>query len=135
MSATRIWAPRRGVTWVGLDVSKETIAVGVLGRSNTTPIVDKIAHDEVSIRRLVARLGEPGGLRVCYEAGPTGYELHRLLASMGVACEVVAPSLVPVASGDRVKTDRRDLPGWGAGGGAGAHAGRGGMPGLVPPAR
>jgi transposase len=93
---------------VGLDVSKDTIAVGVLCPSDSTPVVDKIAHDEVSIRRLVARLGEPGRLRVCYEAGPTGYELHRLLASLGVACEVVAPSLVPVASGDRVKTDRRD---------------------------
>jgi transposase len=71
-------------------------------------MVDKIAHDEVSIRRLVGRLGEPARLRVCYEAGPTGYELQRLLASLGVACDVVAPSLVPVASGDRVKTDRRD---------------------------
>jgi transposase len=47
-------------------------------------------------------------LRVCYEAGPTGFGLYRLLASMGVACEVVAPSLVPRSPGDRVKTDRRD---------------------------
>jgi transposase len=45
---------------------------------------------------------------VCYEAGPTGFGLYRLLRSMGVACEVVAPSLVPRAPGDRVKTDRRD---------------------------
>ena len=108
MSATRIGTPKRGVTWVGLDVSKDTIAVGVLGPRDSVPIVDKIAHDEVSVRRLVCRLGEPARLRVCYEAGPTGYELQRLLASLGVACDVVAPSLVPVASGDRVKTDRRD---------------------------
>ena len=51
--------------------------------------------------RMPARMG-------VYEAGPTGYELQRLLASLGVAWDVVAPSPVPVASGDRVKTDRRD---------------------------
>ena len=50
----------------------------------------------------------PTRLRACYEAGPTGYELYRLLGSMGVDCEVIAPSLVPVAPGDKVKTDRRD---------------------------
>ena len=43
-----------------------------------------------------------------YEAGPGGYELYRLLASMGVACQVVAPSLIPKGGSDKVKTDRRD---------------------------
>lgn len=47
-------------------------------------------------------------MRACYEAGPTGYELHRLLASIGVATDVVAPSLIPRVPGDHVKTDRRD---------------------------
>jgi transposase len=61
-----------------------------------------------AVRRLVARLGDPGGLRACYEAGPTGYELHRLLLSMGVACDVVAPALIPRRARDRIKTDRRD---------------------------
>ena len=60
------------------------------------------------MRALVKRLGGAEGLAVCYEAGPCGYEPLRLLASLGVACDVVAPSLVPVRSGDRVKTDRRD---------------------------
>jgi transposase len=108
VSTARLGASRRGVTWVGLDVSKDTIAVAVLVRSDSSPVLDKIAHDEISVRRLVRRLGDPGSLRVCYEAGPTGYEWYRRLASMGLCCEVVAPSLVPVASGDRVKTDRRD---------------------------
>ena len=107
MSATRM--PRWGAKWVGLDVARDAIAVGVLdGSSESAPRLEKVAHDEVSIRRLVSRLGEPSRLRVCYEAGPTGYELYRLLASIGVACEVVAPSLVPVAPGEKVKTDRRD---------------------------
>jgi hypothetical protein len=91
VSVTRM--PREDVKWVGLDVAKDAIAVGVLnGSSESAPRLEKIAHDEVSIRRLVSRLGEPARLRACYEAGPTGYELHRLLRSMGVGCEVVAPS-------------------------------------------
>src|SRR5439155_119405 len=47
-------------------------------------------------------------LRVCYEAGPTGYVLYRQLTALGVPCAVIAPTLVPVKAGDRVKTDRRD---------------------------
>jgi transposase len=47
-------------------------------------------------------------LRACYEAGPTGYELARHLRRVGVACEVIAPSLIPTAPGLRVKTDKRD---------------------------
>ena len=44
----------------------------------------------------------------CYEAGPTGYGLSRLLKSLGYECLEVAPSLVPKKAGDRVKTNRRD---------------------------
>lgn len=47
-------------------------------------------------------------MRACYEAGPTGYGLQRLLGTEGVICEVVAPSLTPVKPGSRIKTDRRD---------------------------
>jgi transposase len=57
---------------------------------------------------MVKKLGEPSSLRVCYEAGPTGYVLYWQLQRLGVHCEVVAPSLVPFKPGDRVKTDRRD---------------------------
>ena len=45
---------------------------------------------------------------MCYEAGPTGYVLYWQLSELGVKCEVIAPTLVPVKAGDRVKTDRRD---------------------------
>jgi transposase len=62
-----------------------------------------------SVRRLADKLGKPASLRVCYEAGPTGYVLYWQLAELGVHCEVVAPTLVPVKAGDRVKTDRRDV--------------------------
>jgi len=93
---------------LGLDVHKDTISVGLLEPGCQIPVVDKIFHDEASVRRLIAQFPDRARLRVCYEAGPTGYELARLLASMGVACEVIAPSLIPTAPGDRVKTDKRD---------------------------
>lgn len=70
--------------------------------------LQEIPNTERALRALVKRLGGPAGLTVCYEAGPCGYAPLRLLSGMGVACDVVAPSLVPVRSGDRVKTDRRD---------------------------
>jgi transposase len=97
-----------GPTHLGLDVHKDTISVAILARHGEIPEVDRIPHDEGSIRRLVGRLGDPRWLRACYQAGPTGYELARLLHRMGVSCEVIAPSLIPRAPGDRVKTDRRD---------------------------
>jgi transposase len=93
---------------LGLDVHRDTISVGILTADMQVPEVDKIPHDEPSVRRLVARFPNPGGLRACYEAGPTGFELARLLHSMGVSCQVIAPSLIPKAPGDRVKTDKRD---------------------------
>jgi transposase len=91
-----------------LDVHRDTISVAILGPDHERPDVERIAHDEASVRRLVGRLGDPRWLRACYEAGPTGFELARLLESMRVRCEVIAPSLIPTAPGDRVKTDRRD---------------------------
>ena len=97
----------RALVWQGWDVHKDTIAVGVLEPGADSATVERIFHDEASVRRLVARFDLPR-LRVCYEAGPTGYELQRLLGSLGVACEVVAPSLIPRAPADRVKTDKRD---------------------------
>lgn len=101
-------SPSSDPVYLGLDTSKNTIVAGILYPGQDSPDVEKIFNDEASIRRLIGRFPERGQLRVCYEAGPVGFELHRLLTSMGVACQVVAPSLIPTAPGDRVKTDRRD---------------------------
>lgn len=100
--------PRRDLTHLGLDVSKNSISVGILRPGEEGVDVEKIFHDEESVRRLVGRFATPRAVVACYEAGPTGYELHRLLARLGVRCDVVAPSLIPTAPGDKVKTDRRD---------------------------
>ena len=94
--------------FLGLDVHRDSISVAVLHPGDRAPLTEKIFADEDSVRRLVKRFEEPRLLRACYEAGPTGYDLCRLLRQMGVACEVIAPSLIPKASGDKVKTDKRD---------------------------
>jgi transposase len=94
--------------WVALDVHKLSIVVAVLPPSGGEPEVSQIASTDGAIRKLIKRLGGPEGLAVCYEAGPTGFELYRRLSELGVCCDVIAPSLIPVRRGDRVKTDRRD---------------------------
>lgn len=101
-------ADQQGLVYLGLDVHKDSISAGILRGGGESADVERIFHDEESVRRLIGRFADRGRLRVCYEAGPTGYGLYRQLAGMGVRCQVVAPSLVPVRSGDRVKTDRRD---------------------------
>ena len=94
--------------FLGLDVHRDSISVGVLHPGDRVPLTEKISADDDSVRRLVKRFDDPRLLKACYEAGPTGYDLCRLLRQMGVACEVIAPSLIPKASGDKVKTDKRD---------------------------
>ena len=79
-----------------------------LPASGGTPEVVRLENTERAIRRLIEKLGGPEGLAIAYEAGPGGYDLHRLLSRIGVACDVIAPSLIPIRAGDRVKTDRRD---------------------------
>jgi transposase len=94
--------------FVGLDVHAETIAVAVAEPGGAVRSVGTIPNAPEAVRRLVKKLGPPETLHVCYEAGPTGYVLYWQLTQLGVRCEVVAPTLVPVKPGDRVKTDRRD---------------------------
>ena len=96
------------VRFVGFDVHAETIAVAVAESEGEVRALGVIPNRPESIRRLVRKLGPPEQLRVCYEAGPTGYVVYWQLTALGVKCAVVAPTLVPVKAGDRVKTDRRD---------------------------
>jgi transposase len=96
------------VRFVGLDVRAETIAVAAAETGGEVRSVGVIPNRLESIRKLIHKLGPAPHLRVCYEAGPTGYVLYWQLTQLGVACEVIAPSLVPTKAGDRVKTDRRD---------------------------
>jgi transposase len=93
-----------------MDAHKESIKVAALLPERPEPVEWTEATTPEAIRRLGRKLQRmaPGEVRCCYEAGPTGYGLQRLLEAEGVICEVVAPSLTPVKPGVRIKTDRRD---------------------------
>ena len=99
---------RDNLVHVAFDAPKDVLVAGVLHSGEETPTIERVFNDEPSIRRFIRAFPDKGVLRTCYEAGPTGYELYRLLSSMKVSCEVIAPSLIPTAPGERVKTDRRD---------------------------
>ena len=94
------------VGFLGLDVHAATIAVAVAEPDGSVRSLGTIANRAESIGTVVKKLGPLEQLRACYEAGPTGYVLYWQLAELGVACEVIAPTLVPTKAGDRVKTDR-----------------------------
>lgn len=96
------------ILFVGLDVHADTITVAVAEPGGEVRSHGVIPNRLESVRKLIGKLGSAGSLKACYEAGPTGYVLYWQLTQLGVACEVIAPSLVPTKAGDRVKTDRRD---------------------------
>lgn len=96
------------IRFLGLDVHADTIAVAVAEPDGEVRSLGIIPNRLESVRKMVAKLGPVQQVKACYEAGPTGYVLYWQLTALGVACEVVAPSLTPVKTGDRVKTDRRD---------------------------
>jgi transposase len=97
--------------FVGLDTSKLKISVAVADGERTGEVrfFGDISSGPDAVASMVAKLAKGGAkLHFCYEAGPTGYDLHRQIIGLGHECVVVAPSLVPKRQGDRVKTNRRD---------------------------
>jgi transposase len=99
------------ITYVGLDVHKDTIVVAVAAGGLRSEVREygRIANTPTALDRLLRKLGGDGiRLRFCYEAGPCGYGIQRRLSARGHECLVIAPSLIPKRAGDRVKTDRRD---------------------------
>ena len=89
---------------VGLDVHAASIRLAAV-RADELLDERTLPHDHEALCRQLARWP---GARCCYQAGPTGFGLYRHLAERGIACELVAPGLVPIRAGDRVKTDPRD---------------------------
>jgi len=97
--------------YVGLDVHKDSIAIAYAPEDRGAEVVSlgEVGTRQCDIDKLIRKLQAKGATLVFgYEAGPCGYGLYRSLTGKGLACQVVAPSLIPRKAGDRVKTDRRD---------------------------
>lgn len=97
--------------FVGLDTSKNKISVALAedGRRGEVRFFGDIDNSPDVVRRLVSKLsGKYQQLLFCYEAGPTGYGLHRQITALGHDCSVIAPSLIPKRPGEHVKTNHRD---------------------------
>lgn len=100
--------------FVGIDVAKARNAIAVADgeRGGEVRFLGEVDSSAEAMRRAVQRLAaKHERVHFCYEAGPTGYGLYRLITSLGYPCMVVAPSLIPTKVGDRVKTNRRDAVG------------------------
>jgi transposase len=94
--------------WVALDVHADTIAIAVADHDEAPAFMGVIDNTPTAVAKLMRKLSRDATVRVCYEAGPCGYKIYWQLTELGIKCDVIAPSLIPKRSGDRVKTDRRD---------------------------
>jgi transposase len=97
-------------TYVGIDAHKKDLFIAMLVGTQATPVTWTVVNEPNAIRRLVRKLEReaPGPVRSCYEAGPCGYALQRRMTTTRVACQVIAPALIPRKPGERIKTNPRD---------------------------
>jgi transposase len=98
----------QSTTIIAFDQHAATTVAAVLLPGQRTPALHSLTSDSPTILRFVRRLRRQGPVTCCYEAGPCGFELQRALSAQGMACDVIAPALIPRRAGDRIKTDRRD---------------------------
>ena len=97
--------------YIGLDVHAQTVVIAIAEAGGEVRNYGTVSSDLEVLERIMRRIktAHPASeLRVCYEAGPTGFVIARRFAQLGIDCIVVAPSLVPSRAGERIKTDRRD---------------------------
>jgi transposase len=97
-------------TYVGIDAHKKDLFIAMLVGTQATPVAWTVPNEPTAVRRLIRKLEReaPGPVQACYEAGPCGYALQRQLTTPRVACQVIAPALIPRKPGERIKTNRRD---------------------------
>jgi transposase len=103
---------KKELLFVGLDVHAKSITLAVAeGGGGEARLHGSMPNDLHALEKVLAKLKKShpdAELRVCYEAGPTGFVLARRCGQLQIRCTVVAPSLIPTRSGERIKTDRRD---------------------------
>ena len=100
----------RKITYVGIDAHKKEHVICILYPGTPRAQTVRIPNQPQEVRRLVKKIVKqaPGAVRMGYEAGPCGFTLQRQIQEAGAECVVIAPALIPVKAGERVKTDRRD---------------------------
>lgn len=101
----------KSIRFIGMDVHKNSISIAIAdeGRDGEVRNYGKINNNATTLDKAIRKLlSDNCELSFVYEAGPCGYNLYRHLTGNGFSCEVVAPSLIPKKSGDRIKNDRRD---------------------------
>ena len=94
------------IRFIGLDVHKAKISVAIAedGRNGEVLSYGSIDNTPTAIAKLLKKLGGGGStLHLCYEAGGCGYGVYRQIVEAGHLCEVIAPSLIPRATGDRLR--------------------------------
>lgn len=95
-------------TCIGLDVHARSVRAAAIDLATGEVREAALGGGDGEVLNFISRVGGGSGVKVAYEAGPTGFHLARALEEVGVECVVAAPSKLLRASGDRVKTDRRD---------------------------
>ena len=104
---------KHSILFIGLDTHKEFNEVAYIEEHRgAQPVhLGRVSSSKVAVQKLVRQFESkyPGAtLHFVYEAGPCGYWIYRLITSLGHCCYVVAPSLIPKKSGEKIKTDKRD---------------------------
>ena len=108
-SAAAVVSAAPSIIYLEMDVHKESIAIAVLPADAKGPTqVDRLPNDLPKLKRYLERIQARGEIRACYEASGAGYVLHRAMREWGVACDVIAPSLIPKRPGVQRKHDKYD---------------------------
>jgi len=99
------------VMYIALDVHKKNIVMGLSEKNGKAEVAGEFFNTDTGVKKFLKKLkkiSEEYDVKICYEAGPCGYALKRILDEHGYYCEIAAPSLIPVKAGDKIKTDKRD---------------------------
>ncbi len=96
------------IVYGGLDVHRNSIVAHLVQSETGEILTDEVANDHQQLLRAARRWSKLGELHLCYEASAAGFVIKRWLDDIGIRCDVIAPSLIPRAPGDHVKTDKRD---------------------------
>lgn len=99
------------ISYIGLDVHKKNIVMGESIEAGKGNMTGEFLNTDSGVNKLLKKLKQISNehdVKICYEAGPCGFTLKRVLEKHGFLCHVVAPSLIPQKAGDKIKTDKRD---------------------------